>query len=246
MPMLEGHRIAVHYGPLEAVHDVSLRIGDGQIVALVGSNGAGKSTTLKAMMGLKPLSRGTLTWGGEDISALPAAARVTRGIALSPEGRRLFPRMTVLENLQLGAHTVRNARVRKRTMEQVYALFPRVAERRHQQAGSLSGGEQQMVAIGRALMAQPKLLMLDEPSLGLAPKIIAEIAHAVEALNRDTGLSIVLVEQNARLALRLAHHAYVLEQGAVVRSGTGQALLADDFVQKAYLGAAPIQGELAA
>lgn len=246
MPTLEGHRIAVHYGPLEAVHDVSLRIGDGQIVALVGSNGAGKSTTLKAMMGLKPLSRGTLTWGDEDISALPAAARVTRGIALSPEGRRLFPRMTVLENLQLGAHTVRNARVRKRTMEQVYALFPRVAERRHQQAGSLSGGEQQMVAIGRALMAQPKLLMLDEPSLGLAPKIIAEIAHAVEALNRDTGLSIVLVEQNARLALRLAHHAYVLEQGAVVRSGTGQALLADDFVQKAYLGAAPIQGELAA
>lgn len=246
MPMLEGHRIAVHYGPLEAVHDVSLRIGDGQIVALVGSNGAGKSTTLKAMMGLKPLSRGSLTWGGEDISALPAAARVTRGIALSPEGRRLFPRMTVLENLQLGAHTVRNARVRQRTMEQVYALFPRVAERRHQQAGSLSGGEQQMVAIGRALMAHPKLLMLDEPSLGLAPKIIAEIAHAVEALNRDTGLSIVLVEQNARLALRLAHHAYVLEQGAVVRSGTGQALLADDFVQKAYLGATPIQGELAA
>ncbi|MCY1270086.1 High-affinity branched-chain amino acid transport ATP-binding protein LivF [compost metagenome] len=246
MPMLEGHRIAVHYGPLEAVHDVSLRIGDGQIVALVGSNGAGKSTTLKAMMGLKPLSRGTLTWGGEDISALPAAARVTRGIALSPEGRRLFPRMTVLENLQLGAHTVRNARVRQRTMEQVYALFPRVAERRHQQAGSLSGGEQQMVAIGRALMAQPKLLMLDEPSLGLAPKIIAEIAHAVEALNNDTGLSIVLVEQNARLALRLAHHAYVLEQGAVVRSGTGQALLADDFVKNAYLGAAPIQGELAA
>lgn len=246
MPMLEGHRIAVHYGPLEAVHDVSLRIGEGQIVALVGSNGAGKSTTLKAMMGLKPLSRGSLTWGGEDISALPAAARVTRGIALSPEGRRLFPRMTVLENLQLGAHTVRNARVRQRTMEQVYALFPRVAERRHQQAGSLSGGEQQMVAIGRALMAHPKLLMLDEPSLGLAPKIIAEIAHAVEALNRDTGLSIVLVEQNARLALRLAHHAYVLEQGAVVRSGTGQALLADDFVQKAYLGAAPIQGELAA
>lgn len=246
MPMLEGHRIAVHYGPLEAVHDVSLRIGEGQIVALVGSNGAGKSTTLKAMMGLKPLSRGSLTWGGEDISALPAAARVTRGIALSPEGRRLFPRMTVLENLQLGAHTVRNARVRQRTMEQVYALFPRVAERRHQQAGSLSGGEQQMVAIGRALMAHPKLLMLDEPSLGLAPKIIAEIAHAVEALNRDTGLSIVLVEQNARLALRLAHHAYVLEQGAVVRSGTGQALLADDFVQKAYLGATPIQGELAA
>ncbi|WP_454754317.1 ABC transporter ATP-binding protein [Cupriavidus necator] len=246
MPMLEGHRIAVHYGPLEAVHDVSLCIGDGQIVALVGSNGAGKSTTLKAMMGLKPLSRGTLTWGGEDISALPAAARVTRGIALSPEGRRLFPRMTVLENLQLGAHTVRNARVRQRTIEQVYALFPRVAERRHQQAGSLSGGEQQMVAIGRALMAQPKLLMLDEPSLGLAPKIIAEIARAVEALNRDTGLSIVLVEQNARLALRLAHHAYVLEQGAVVRSGTGQALLADDFVQKTYLGAAPIQGELAA
>lgn len=242
MPMLEGRRIAVHYGPLEAVHDVSFEIGDGQIVALVGANGAGKSTTLKAMMGLKPLSRGALRWDGEDISALPAAARVTRGIALSPEGRRLFPRMTVLENLQLGAHTVRSAGARQRSLDHVYALFPRVAERRRQQAGSLSGGEQQMVAIGRALMAQPRLLMLDEPSLGLAPKIIAEIAHAIEALNRDTSLSIVLVEQNARLALRLAHRAYVLEQGVVVRTGTGQELLADDFVQKAYLGAAPSHG----
>ncbi|PLP98467.1 ABC transporter ATP-binding protein [Cupriavidus pauculus] len=242
MPMLEGQKIAVHYGPLEAVHDVSFTVGDGQIVALVGANGAGKSTTLKAMMGLKTLSRGTLCWDGESIAALPPAARVSRGIALSPEGRRLFPRMSVLENLQIGAHTVRNAAARRRTLDQVYTLFPRVAERRRQMAGSLSGGEQQMVAIGRALMAQPKLLLLDEPSLGLAPKIIAEIAHAIEGLNRDTGLSIVLVEQNARLALRLSHRAYVLEQGAVVRTGTGQELLADDFVQQAYLGAAPTHG----
>ncbi len=242
MPTLEGKQIAVHYGSLEAVHDVSFTVGGGQIVALVGSNGAGKSTTLKAMMGLKSLSRGTLHWDGEAISAMPAAARVMRGIALSPEGRRLFPRMSVLENLQIGAHTVRSSQARQRSLDQVYALFPRVAERRKQLAGSLSGGEQQMVAIGRALMAQPKLLLLDEPSLGLAPKIIAEIAHAIEALNRDTGLSIVLVEQNARLALRLSHRAYVLEQGAVVRTGTGQALLADDFVQQAYLGAAPAHG----
>lgn len=237
MLTLEANQIAISYGSLEAVHDVSFKVGNGEIVALVGSNGAGKTSTLKGLMGLKHLNRGTLIWGGENITALSAAARVERGIALSPEGRRLFPRMTVLENLQLGAHTVRNPQARKRAMEQVYALFPRVAERRNQLAGSLSGGEQQMVAIGRAMMSLPKLLMLDEPSLGLAPKVIAEIARAIQVLNGETGLSIILVEQNARLALRLAHHAYVLEQGAVVRTGTGQELLADDFIQKSYLGA---------
>lgn len=237
MPTLEARQLAVSYGPLEAVHDVSFKVEPGEIVALVGSNGAGKTSTLKALMGLKSLTRGSLIWDDESITVLPAAQRVERGIALSPEGRRLFSRMTVLENLLIGAHTVRCKKSRQRSMDQVYTLFPRVAERRTQLAGSLSGGEQQMVAIGRALMAQPKLLMLDEPSLGLAPKIIAEIAQAVESLNRTTGLSIILVEQNARLALRLSHHAYVLEQGAVVRAGTGEELLADDFVQKSYLGA---------
>ncbi|WP_020200599.1 MULTISPECIES: ABC transporter ATP-binding protein [Cupriavidus] len=236
MPILEARNLAVQYGPLEAVRDVSFTVGEGEIVALVGSNGAGKTTTLKALMGLKALSRGKLSWAGQDIAAHSAAARVERGIALSPEGRRLFARMTVLENLEVGAHTVRSATLRRRTIDQVYALFPRVAERRRQLAGSLSGGEQQMVAIGRAMMAQPRLLMLDEPSLGLAPKVIAEIAAAVESINRESGTSIILVEQNARLALKLSHHAYVLEQGEVVRAGTGAELLADDFVQKAYLG----------
>ena len=236
MPTLEAQSIAVRYGQLEAVHDVSLRVGDGEIVALVGSNGAGKSTTLKAMMGLKTLARGDLCWDGQSIAAMPAAGRVARGIALSPEGRRLFPRMTVMDNLELGAYTTRCAATRRRTLDMIYGLFPRVQERRAQMAGSLSGGEQQMVAIGRALMAQPKLLLLDEPSLGLAPKVIAEIAQAVERLNRDTGLSIVLVEQNARLAMRLSHRAYVLERGEVVRTGTGQELLEDDFVRQAYLG----------
>jgi branched-chain amino acid transport system ATP-binding protein len=237
MHTLEARQIAVRYGPLEAVHDVSFKIGQGEIVALVGSNGAGKTSTLKALMGLQPMVRGELTWNGESITRMPASARVARGIALSPEGRRLFPRMTVLENLQVGAHTVRDAKTRNEIMDQVYALFPRVAERRSQLAGSLSGGEQQMVAIGRAMMSRPRLLMLDEPSLGLAPKVIAEIAHAIQQINRKTGLSIILVEQNANLALQLAHHAYVLEQGRVAMTGTGQELLANDFIRKAYLGA---------
>lgn len=237
MPTLEAKKLAISYGALEAVHDVSFRVGPGEIVALVGSNGAGKTSTLKSLMGLQALTRGALLWDDEPITALPAAQRVERGIALSPEGRRLFSRMTVLENLQIGAHTVSCRKARARSMDQVYSLFPRVAERRTQLAGSLSGGEQQMVAIGRAMMAQPKLLMLDEPSLGLAPKVIAEIAQAIESLNRMTGLSIILVEQNARLALRLSHHAYVLEQGVVVRAGTGEELLADDFVQRSFLGA---------
>ena len=158
------------------------------------------------------------------------------GLALSPEGRRLFGRMSVQDNLLTGAHGVRDRTVMRRTLDEIYALFPRVLERRAQLAGSLSGGEQQMVAIGRAMMANPRLLMLDEPSLGIAPKIVAEIASAIERINRDKGLAIILVEQNARLALRLSHQAYALEHGEIVRSGQGAELLADPFVQKAYLG----------
>jgi branched-chain amino acid transport system ATP-binding protein len=236
MPTLEVKGIAVNYGPLEAVRDVSFKLGPGEIVALVGSNGAGKSTTLKALMGLKSLTRGALELDGKSIGQYTAAERVALGIALSPEGRRLFPRMTVLENLLVGAHTVGSASERNQALGQVYELFPRVAERRGQIAGSLSGGEQQMVAIGRALMARPKILMLDEPSLGIAPKIVAEIASTIERINREAAISIILVEQNARLALKLASQAYVFEQGTVVREGTGAQLLADPFVQKAYLG----------
>ncbi|MEI2416375.1 ABC transporter ATP-binding protein [Orrella sp. JC864] len=236
MPMLEVQDLTVRYGPLQAVRKIGFSVQQGQIVALIGANGAGKSSTLKALIGLTPAAGGTLRFMDEDITALPAAARVTRGLALSPEGRRLFGRMTVLDNLLAGGHGVRDRARLRRTLQEVYALFPRVHERRGQLAGSLSGGEQQMVAIGRALMAQPRLLMLDEPSLGIAPKVVAEIALAIERLNRDSGLSIILVEQNARLALRLAHQAYALEHGEVVRTGRGEELLADPFVQKAYLG----------
>lgn len=235
MPMLEVDNISVHYGRLEAVRAVSFRVNKGELVALIGSNGAGKSSTLKAIMGLVPVSAGSIRVDGEDVQRMPPEQRVQRGVALSPEGRRLFGRMTVLENLLIGAHTVKSEAERSETLRQIYELFPRVQERRSQLAGSLSGGEQQMVAIGRALMARPKLLMLDEPSLGIAPKVVAEIADAVRKLNQG-GMSIVLVEQNARLALRLAHNAYALEHGEVVKSGKGEELLDDPFVRKAYLG----------
>lgn len=235
MPMLEVDKISVHYGRLEAVRSVGFRVGKGELVALIGSNGAGKSSTLKAIAGLVPTSAGTIRLDGQEVQRMPPEQRVQRGIALSPEGRRLFGRMTVLENLLIGAHTVKSEAERSETLRQIYELFPRVQERRSQLAGSLSGGEQQMVAIGRALMARPKLLMLDEPSLGIAPKVVAEIADAVRKLNQG-GMSIVLVEQNARLALRLAHNAYALEHGEVVKSGKGEELLDDPFVRKAYLG----------
>ena len=235
MPMLEVDKIRVRYGRLEAVRSLGFRVNKGELVALIGSNGAGKSSTLKAIAGLVPASAGTIRFEGAEIRGMAPEQRVQRGVALSPEGRRLFGRMTVLDNLLLGAHTVSSQTDRAETLQQVYALFPRVHERRAQLAGSLSGGEQQMVAIGRALMTRPKLLMLDEPSLGIAPKVVAEIAEAIRSLNRG-GMSIVLVEQNARLALRLAHNAYALEHGEVVKSGKGDELLDDPFVRKAYLG----------
>jgi len=233
--MLEVEGLRVRYGSLEAVKGVGFHIDEGQVVALIGSNGAGKSTTLRALAGVQPLAAGRIRFLGQELQQLPADQRVRRGIALSPEGRRLFARMTVLDNLLAGAHAVRGAAPRRETLDEVFALFPRVHERRQQLAGSLSGGEQQMVAIGRALMARPRLLMLDEPSLGIAPKVVAEIADAVQRLNQR-GMSVLLVEQNARLALRLAHHAYALEHGEVVVQGRGEALLDDPFVRKAYLG----------
>jgi len=236
MPMLEVHGMTVRYGPLEAVRSIDFSVDAKQIVALIGSNGAGKSTSLKAVIGLVRIASGRVSFDGQDITGWAPATRVAAGIALSPEGRRMFGRMSVQENLLVGAYGVRDKRTIRRTLDEIYALFPRVLERRSQMAGSLSGGEQQMVAIGRALMANPRLLMLDEPSLGIAPKIVAEIAHAIQRINADSGVSIVLVEQNARLALRLAHQAYALEHGEIVRTGRGAELLADPFVQKAYLG----------
>ena len=236
MPMLEVEHLVVRYGPLEAVRGINFVVEPGQIVALIGSNGAGKSTTLKALMGLVEIASGSIRMEGTTLNSEASANRVSRGLALSPEGRRLFGRMTVLDNLLVGAHTVSARSDIENSLKEIYALFPRVYERRDQLAGSLSGGEQQMVAIGRALMARPKLLMLDEPSLGIAPKIVAEIAAAIERLNQQTGMSIILVEQNARLALKLSHQAYALEHGEIVRTGKGAELLEDPFVRKAYLG----------
>ena len=235
MPMLEVSNLCVHYGKLEAVRSVAFEVNKGELVALIGSNGAGKSSTLKAIAGLVSNSAGSIRVEGEEVQRMPTEQRVLKGIALSPEGRRLFARMTVQENLLIGAHTVKSEAERAESLKMIYELFPRVQERRSQLAGSLSGGEQQMVAIGRALMSRPRLLMLDEPSLGIAPKVVAEIADAIRRLNQS-GMSIVLVEQNARLALRLAHNAYALEHGEVVKSGKGAELLEDPFVRKAYLG----------
>lgn len=234
--MLEAQGLAVRYGSLEAVRDVSFSVAPGEIIALIGSNGAGKSTTLKAIMGMLPIVRGHMRWRGDDLAKRRGDERVRLGLALSPEGRRLFTRMTVDENLLVGAHSQSNSAARKNSLAKVYALFPRVEERRKQLAGSLSGGEQQMVAIGRAMMSEPELLLLDEPSLGLAPKIMAEIALAIQRINLEERRSVILVEQNAKLALRLAHRAYVLEQGRITRTGTGEELLADPAVQTAYLG----------
>ncbi len=236
MHMLEVEALTVRYGRLEAVRQISFKLDKGQIVALIGSNGAGKSTTLNALMGIVPSSAGKIIIEGHQVQDEPAENRVRRGMSMSPEGRRLFGRMSVLDNLLVGAHCVRSRSEIDGSLREIYDLFPRVHERKHQLAGSLSGGEQQMVAIGRALMAKPRLLLLDEPSLGIAPKIVAEIANAIERLNQNLGMSIILVEQNARLALRLAHQAYALDHGEIVLSGQGKELLDDPFVRKAYLG----------
>ncbi|MFB6420669.1 MULTISPECIES: ABC transporter ATP-binding protein [Bradyrhizobium] len=234
--MLDVRGICVAYGPLTAVRNLSLSVADGSIVSLIGSNGAGKTTTMKAIIGLKPVSGGEIYFDGERIDGVAAPQRVGRGIALSPEGRRVFPQMSVLDNLLVGGYSRRDKAQQKKTLDQIYGYFPRLVERRSQMAGSLSGGEQQMVAIGRALMARPRLLLLDEPSLGLAPIIVDEIARIIAEINRDIGVSIVLVEQNAKLALNLCHEAFVLETGAVALSGKGQDLLASDYVRRAYLG----------
>ena len=233
MLRLEG--VEAGYGDVTAVRAVSLEVRAGEIVALIGANGSGKTTTLRAVSGLLPLRQGRVELDGRRIDGLGPAAVVAAGVAHVPEGRQLFPTMTVLENLELGARTAEGRARRPETLSRVFALFPRLAERQRQLAGTLSGGEQQMVAIGRALMARPRLLMLDEPSLGLAPVIVGTIFANLGAINRD-GLTILLVEQNVLRALRLSHRAYVLETGRVVLSGAGAALLEDDQLKAAYLG----------
>jgi branched-chain amino acid transport system ATP-binding protein len=233
--LLRVDGIEVGYGALTAVREVSLEVNVGETVALIGSNGAGKTTTLKAITGLLPLRRGTVALDGERLDGLSPARVVGRGIAHVPEGRQLFPTMTVRENLELGA-AGRDARAKRAdTLEWVFRLFPRLAERTRQLAGTLSGGEQQMCAIGRGLMARPRLLMLDEPSLGLAPVVVKQIFEVLAQINRD-GTTILLVEQNVARALGLAHRGYVLENGRIALSGTGATLLASGHIKQAYLG----------
>ena len=227
--------LEVGYGALTAVREVSLEVGAGEMVALIGANGAGKTTTLKAITGLLPLRRGTITLDGERVDGLSPARMVGRGIAHVPEGRQLFPTMTVRENLELGAAGAAARARRGETLARVLDLFPRLAERARQLAGTLSGGEQQMCAIGRGLMACPRLLMLDEPSLGLAPVVVKQIFENLAQINRE-GTTILLVEQNVGRALGLAHRAYVLESGRIALSGASERLLASPHIKQAYLG----------
>jgi branched-chain amino acid transport system ATP-binding protein len=228
--------IHVEYGSRVALSGISLDVAPGQIVSLVGSNGAGKTSTLRAIMGLRSPSKGEISFGGARIDGLSTPEIVARGIALSPEGRRVFPRMSVHDNLFVGGYLQPQGAHLHKSVEQMFDFFPKLRQRRSQMAGSLSGGEQQMLAIARALMAAPKVLLLDEPSLGLAPIMVQEIGRLIQTINKEQGLSIVLVEQNASLALRLCHYAYVLENGRIALSGPGPELVKSDYVQRAYLG----------
>jgi len=233
--VLEIRDLDAAYGDIRVLSGVSLTVGPGEIVALLGPNGAGKSTLLTAIAGLLRPRAGAIRWQGEDLTALRAHLVVERGVALVPEGRRLFGGMTVQDNLELGAFAPRAWGGRRAALERVYALFPVLAERRRTVVQALSGGQQQMVAVGRALMASPRLLMLDEPSLGLAPRLVAAILEALVAINR-AGVAVFLVEQNVPAALSLAHRGYLLEGGRIVGEGTGAALMADEHVRRAYLG----------
>ncbi len=239
MPLLELRDLTVSYGRIEAVRGVSLAVEEGELVTLIGANGAGKTTTMRAISGIRPLTRGSVWFGGRDITRMKAHERVIAGIVQAPEGRGVFPGMTVLENLDMGAYarTFATKAEHQATLTRVFELFPRLDERKSQPGGTLSGGEQQMLAIGRALMARPRLLLLDEPSMGLAPMVIQAIFRIVAEINA-AGTTILLVEQNAQQALSRSHRAYVLETGEVVKTGTGQDLLVDPAVKQAYLGVA--------
>jgi branched-chain amino acid transport system ATP-binding protein len=233
--LLEVAAIVAAYGQVRALWDVSLTVDQGEIVTLLGANGAGKTTTMRVLSGLLRPTAGSVTFAGQPIQRLPPPRIVLAGLVQIPEGRRLWPRMTVLENLELGAYAHHLRAGRHETMEWVFSLFPRLAERRRQLAGTLSGGEQQMLAIGRGLMSRPRLLMLDEPSLGLAPILVREVFNIIRQINAR-GVTVLLVEQNVRQALEIAHRGYVLETGRIVRSGSAHALLEDPEIKRVYLG----------
>jgi branched-chain amino acid transport system ATP-binding protein len=233
--LLSVDQLRVSYSGVLALSDVSLRVPRGRIVALVGGNGNGKSTTLRAIAGLNRADAGSIRFDGAEVQALPAHKRVPLGISLVPEGRRLFPRLTVRRNLELGAFTRGDAGEVAATIDRMFALFPILKERESQLAGTMSGGEQQMLAIARGLMAQPRLLMLDEPSWGIAPKFVTKVLDVIQRVN-ETGVTVLLVEQNLHKALSIAHHGYVIQTGRIVMQGSGSELAANDDVKKAYLG----------
>jgi branched-chain amino acid transport system ATP-binding protein len=235
--LLEVDDVRVHYGRIEAIKGISFHVDEGEIVTLIGANGAGKSTTLRMLSGIRHVTTGRVRFDGQDITRMPAHRRTMIGICQSPEGRGIFPGMTVMENLDMGAYARadRKTAALQEDRDRVFELFPRLAERRSQLGGSMSGGEQQMLAIGRALMARPRLLLLDEPSMGLAPMLIAQIFDIITEIN-EQGTTVLLVEQNAAQALKRAHRAYVLETGTIVKSDDAQNLLDDPVVRAAYLG----------
>lgn len=235
MSLLHIEDLRVCYGGIVALDGISFDVEEHEIVTLIGANGAGKSTTLRAIMGLVPLAGGTITYDGQRLDGLDTRRIVGKGIVLVPEGRRVFANLTTLENLRLGAYLQKDNTVMEANLERVYALFPRLKERHWQLAGTLSGGEQQMLAVGRALMADPKLIMMDEPSLGLAPLVVKEIFSIIRRVN-EAGVTVLLIEQNANVALRTANRGYVLETGRITMTGTGASLLADEQIKVAYLG----------
>ncbi|GAP14773.1 amino acid/amide ABC transporter ATP-binding protein 2, HAAT family [Longilinea arvoryzae] len=234
--MLEIKNLHVYYGGIHALHGISLRVPDGKIVTLLGANGAGKSSTLRTIAGLVKANEGSITFDGQNLLGLKSFEVLRRGIALVPEGRRVFVNLTVRENLILGAYTRNDKTEIRRSTEEIFAVFPRLEERINQPAGTLSGGEQQMLALGRALMSQPKLLMIDEPSLGLAPVLSQGVLKKLKEINQNKGQTILLIEQNARAAMSIADYAYILETGKIVLEGEAEVLSKDDQVRKSYLG----------
>lgn len=237
MSMLKIDNLQVHYGGIQALRGISFEVQKNEIVTLIGANGAGKSSTLRSISGLVPLKAGNISFNGEDITKFNTQQIVARGLVQVPEGRRIFPNLTVEENLKIGAYLIKDQAEVAKSMEYVYSSFPRLKERHWQMAGTLSGGEQQMLAVGRALMAKPKLLMMDEPSLGLAPLVVRDIFSIIKQLAKE-GMTILLIEQNANAALRAADRGYVMETGQITLQGTGEELLSNQAVRDAYLGQA--------
>ncbi len=235
--MLKVKDLEAGYGKMPAIHGVSFEVEEGKIVAILGSNGAGKTTTLKTVMGILKATKGEVTYKGESLIGVPSHLMVTKGLSMVPEGRHLFPKLSIYDNLMMGAYTIKDKSQIERTLETIYNIFPILKERSTQLAGTMSGGEQQMVAISRALMGNPQLLILDEPSLGIMPKLVDEIFEFIVKINKEMGVTIVIIEQNADKTLAFADYAYVINEGKTVLEGTGDELRANDEVQKVYLGA---------